>query len=201
MLIAHSSPLKSWITNVQLWKGYIRELGWLANAAYGLLCVAAVMVGIPRLTLCAVAGLLFGFGEGLAISLVGSVLGSYGAFMLARKWCGTLIRERVGRLSWLKPLLQRPTWLQVFWVRQLMLPGIVLNAMYGLSDILHHTFLLGTFMGYLPLNVAFCLVGSGLGKDSLTKTMVQLLAALAVVNLFGSMAWSIKMRKSKLGPK
>jgi hypothetical protein len=31
MVIAHFTPLRAWITNVQVWKGYVRELGWLAH--------------------------------------------------------------------------------------------------------------------------------------------------------------------------
>ena len=109
MVIAHFTPLRAWITNVQVWKGYVRELGWLAHGGFGLLCATAVMVGIPRLSLCAAAGLLFGFGEGLALSLVGSVLGSYGAFILARKGGRRAVRERASRWPWLEPMLRRPS--------------------------------------------------------------------------------------------
>jgi len=197
MVIAHFTPLRAWITNVQAWKGYVRELGWLAHGGFGLLCGMAVMVGVPRLSLCAAAGLLFGFGEGLALSLVGSVLGSYGAFLLARKGGRLAVRERASRWPWLEPMLRRPSWVRVFWVRQLMLPGIVLNVLFGISAVKHRTFLVGTTLGYLPLNIAFCLVGSGLGKDSLAKTLVQLLAAMAVINIIGWVAWKVRTKRNR----
>jgi uncharacterized membrane protein YdjX (TVP38/TMEM64 family) len=196
MMIAHFTPLRAWITNIQVWKEYIRELGWLAHGGFALLCATSVMVGIPRLSLCAAAGLLFGFGEGLALSFVGSVLGSYGAFILARKGGRRAVRERASRWPWLEPILRRPSWFRVFWVRQLMLPGIVLNVLFGVSDVRHRTFLAGTSLGYLPLNIAFCLVGSGLGKDSLAKTLVQLLGAIAVVNIISWASWRLRAMKN-----
>jgi hypothetical protein len=32
MALAHFTPLKAWITNVQAWKGLVREFGWMAHA-------------------------------------------------------------------------------------------------------------------------------------------------------------------------
>ena len=64
-----------------------------------------------------------------------------------------------------------------------MVPGLVLNVLLGMTPVRHSRFLLGTLLGYLPLNVAFSLVGSGLGKESITHTLVQLLGAMAVINI------------------
>lgn len=194
MIVAHFTPLRAWISNVQVWKEYVRELGWVAHAAFGFVCAASVMVGIPRLPLCSVAGLTFGFTEGLCLSLAGSTIGSYGAFLLARKGGRKAVRERAHRWPWLEPMLRHPSWLRVFWVRQLMLPGIVLNVLFGVSEVRHRIFLAGTLLGYLPLNIAFCLVGSGMGKDSLAKTLVQLLAAMAAINIIGWAAWKLNTK-------
>lgn len=189
MAVAHFTPLKAWITNVQTWKEYVRTLGWAAHAGFTLACAGAVMVGVPRLPLCAVAGLVFGFGEGFLLSLLGSATGSYGAFLMARHGARRAVLAQAQRWPWLAGLLRRPSLMRVFWVRQLMLPGMVLNVMLGVTQVRHRTFLAGTLLGYLPLNAAFSLVGSGLGKGSLAQTLVQLLAAMAVVNLAGWLVW------------
>ncbi|GEP40710.1 TVP38/TMEM64 family protein [Brevifollis gellanilyticus] len=197
MLISHFTPLRGWITNVQTWKGYVDQLGWVAHLGFGLVVTISVMVGIPRLALCGAAGLIFGFAEGLTLSLLGSTLGSYGAFLVARRGGRRAVLSRVSQWSWLSPLLERPSWLRVFWVRQLMLPGLVLNVLLGVTTVRHRTFLLGTLLGYLPLNIALSLVGSGIGKDSLVKTLVQLCAALALINIVGWLVWR-KTRQLKV---
>ncbi len=186
MVIANFTPLRAWITNVRLWKDYIDEFGFAADAGFGAVCMMAVMLGVPRLPLCGVAGVLFGFVEGVCISWIGSTLGSYGAFLLAR-WGGRRVaKEKLERWPWVSALLRKPTLLRVFWVRQLMVPGIVLNVMLGLTAVRHRIFLAGTALGYLPLNIAFTLVGSGMGKESLKHSITQIIAAIAVVNV---VAW------------
>ncbi|HRJ10678.1 MAG TPA: hypothetical protein PLP58_19005, partial [Prosthecobacter sp.] len=84
MLLAHFTPLGAWITEVREWKEMLRAMGLKGEGVFAVACAAGVMLGLPRLPLCAAAGLLFGFGEGLLASLSGAVTGSYGAFLLAR---------------------------------------------------------------------------------------------------------------------
>ena len=50
-----------------------------------------------------------------------------------------------------------------------------------------------------PLNVAFCLVGSSLGKDQWLQSLVQILAALAVMNV---LVWMVlRVTKKHRGKK
>ncbi len=197
MATAHFTPLKAWITNVQTWKELVREFGWAAHAVFVAACAGAVMLGVPRLPLCAAAGLIFGFGQGFALSLIGSTLGSYAAFVLSRHGFRRAAESRAAKWPWLKKLLKKPSIIRVFWVRQLMVPGLVLNVLLGMTSVRHSRFILGTTLGYMPLNVAFSLVGSGLGKGSLAHTLTQLLAAMAVINLA---AWLVyRMMKKQRG--
>lgn len=190
MLIIHFSPLHDWIENIQGWKAMVRAHGWAGGLLFSLCGAAGVMVGLPRLALCATAGLIFGFNAGLLWILPGSALGAYGAFLLARFGVGiTLARRAAARWPWLQPLLENPTWVHVFWLRQLMLPGLVSNLLLGMSGLRHRHFWGGTLLGYLPLSVVFCLVGSGLGKGHLAETFGQLLTALTLVNLGAWLVW------------
>ena len=77
-----------------------------------------------------------------------------------------------------------------------MVPGIVLNMMLGVTSIGHRLFLLGTALGYLPLNVTFALVGSGLGKGSFEQTLTQLLGAMGLINIIGWLVWRMKNKRS-----
>jgi len=188
LAVVHFTPLQSWLKSGQQWKHYIDEFGIAAHLVFGTACMLAVMFGMPRLPLCSVAGAVFGFKEGLMISWLGSTLGSYGAFLLAR-WGGRRVAEqRLERWPWLRSLLEAPSLLRVILVRQLMVPGIVLNLVFGMTAVRHRIFFAGTLLGYLPLNIALTLVGSGLGKESLAESLKQILAALAVVNVI---AWIV----------
>jgi uncharacterized membrane protein YdjX (TVP38/TMEM64 family) len=140
MALAHLTDLRAWITNVQIWKEMVRHFGWGAHAIFMAACAGTVMLGVPRLPLCAAAGLIFGFGEGLALSLVASTLGSYGAFVLSRHGFRRAVESRAEKWPWLKKLLKKPSVLRVFWVRQLMVPGLVLNVLLGMTPVKHTRF-------------------------------------------------------------
>lgn len=189
MAAAHFTPLRAWLTNVQVWKDYVREFGWLAHAVFGAVCAVAVMVGVPRLPLCAAAGLAFGFWQGTFLSLAGSTVGSYGAFLTARCGGRRAAVARAARWPWLQRLLARPSLAKVFWVRQIMMPGLILNVLLGVTAVRHRVFLAGTLLGYAPLTVAFALGGSALGKGSLAHTFGQLLGAVAIMNVAGLLVW------------
>lgn len=195
MSLAHFTPLKAWITNVQTWKGLVRDFGEGAYAIFIAACAGAVMLGVPRLPLCAAAGLIFGFAQGLGLSLLGSTLGSYGAFVLSRRGFRRAAEQRADKWPWLKNLLKKPSVMRVFWVRQLMVPGLVLNVLLGMTTVRHSKFLLGTLLGYMPLNLAFSLVGSGLGKESITHTLAQLLGAMAVINIAAWFVYRVMKRQ------
>lgn len=191
MAAAHFTPLRAWITNVQTWKVMVRDLGWPAHAGFALATALCVMLGVPRLPLCGAAGLVFGFAEGLALSLLGSSAGSYGAFLLSRAGARRLAESKTNRWPWLAKLLQKPSLIRVIWVRQIMVPGLVLNVLLGMTQVRHRVFWFGTLIGYLPLNVAFTLVGSGLGKGDLAQTLAQLLGALAVIHGIAWILWRL----------
>ena len=196
MLVAHFTPLRAWLDDAQEWKQSIQEHGWLSRMLFGAAAAAAVMFGVPRLPLCGMAGLLFGFAEGFALSLFSTTVGAYGTFVMVKKGFRKSVRAQAQGRPWLQRLLEKPSMLKVFWVRQLVLPGVVLNTLLGLAETRHRTFLAGTLLGYMPLNVAATLVGSGLGKESLAHSAVQLMAALAVINGVAWVLWR-RFRKRK----
>jgi uncharacterized membrane protein YdjX (TVP38/TMEM64 family) len=186
--LVHLTPLREWTEDAQQWKRYLREFGWPAYVGYGLAAAAAVMMGVPRTIICLVSGGLFAFAAGMAVSWFGSTLGSYAAFLLARWGARRPDEAQLALRPWLRRLLSAPSVWRVAWVRQLPVPGLVLNLLLGVTAVKHRVFLLGTLLGYLPLNIAFTLVGSGLGKADLGRSLAQILGAIAVVNL---VAWSV----------
>ncbi|MEZ5852781.1 MAG: VTT domain-containing protein [Hyphomicrobiaceae bacterium] len=174
LLALHFTPLKAWMEDIRSLKARIDDYGLLADAAFVAISMAAIALGVPRLALCGLAGTLFGFVEGALVALIASVLGSYGAFLLAR-WGGRAWAERklAGATERLQGTLAEPTIANIFIARQLPVPGIVPNVLLGLMPTPHRTFLIGTFLGYLPSNAIVALAGSSLGKESLTKAIMQ----------------------------
>lgn len=188
VLALHFSPLKSALEDLRALKLQVASYGWKADVLFMLASIGAIAVGIPRLALCGIAGVLFGFVEGCLLALVSGVLGSYSAFLLAR-WGGRAFAQR--RLSAASPRLRavlvKPTIASIFIARQMPVPGIVPNVLLGILPTRHSTFLLGTFLGYLPSNAIVALAGSSLGKDSLEKAIAQVslsMAALGALSLF-----------------
>lgn len=190
--IAHFTPLRSWVLNVQTWKTYVREKGIIAHFGFVMACALAVMVGVPRLPLCGMAGLVFGLAEGLVLSLCGTVAGAYSAFLMTRLGLKNTKLASLNKLAWLKEQLVSPTLVRVFWVRQLMVPGLALNVLLGISGVTHRVFVIGTLIGYLPLNLTVTLVGSGVGKSTLTESMTQILAAVGLINIVVWLTWKKK---------
>ena len=80
-----------------------------------------------------------------------------------------------------------------------MVPGLVLNVLLGMTQVRHRVFWFGTLIGYLPLNVAFTLVGSGLGKGDLAQTLAQLLGALAVIHGIAWILWRLTTNHKSSG--
>ncbi len=188
LLALHFTPLKAWMEDIRVLKAQIDGYGLLADGVFVLASMMAIALGVPRLALCGLAGALFGFVEGALVALLASVLGSYGAFLLAR-WSGRAWAERklAGASERLRGTLAEPTVANIFIARQLPVPGIVPNVLLGIMPTPHATFLLGTFLGYLPSNAIVALAGSSLGKESLTKAITQVslsmmgLAALSIL--------------------
>ena len=195
LLIAHFTPLQSWLNSGQEWKRYVDQFGLAAHLAFGIASMVAVMFGMPRVPLCTAAGAIFGFNEGFVISWLGSSLGSYGSFLLVRWGAKTSAEKRVDSWPWLRALMTTPTFWRVVLLRQLMVPGVVLNILLGITSIAHRVFIAGTLVGYLPLNIALTLVGSGLGKANLVDSLKQILAAIAIINVI---AWIVvRLMKNK----
>jgi uncharacterized membrane protein YdjX (TVP38/TMEM64 family) len=199
--IIHFTPLKQYVTDVQRWKDLLRGLGLWAPLLFGLVSAAFIAGGVPRLIFGGVAGMLFGFWEGFAVAQLSAILGSYSAFLLAR-WGG---REwgarRIEKSRRLRELLKNPSIFSVFLVRQLPIAGIVPNLVLGLTSVRHRVFLIGSFLGFLPSCAMVVLIGSGLGKQTLARSLGQITLAMLVLGTVSTLVWHLKRKLSGRGKK
>lgn len=191
----HFTPLKRWLAEAQELKGRIEEFGWKAHALFALGSIAGIAVGVPRLLLCGLGGLLFGFVEGLLVSQFAGVLGSYGAFLLTRVWGPReWVRCRLHGSERLREVLANPDIASIFVVRQLPVPGIVPNVLLGVLPTRHVAFLAGTFLGYLPSNIPVALAGSSMAKESLAKAITQVSLSMAALGACSLVIMAVRRR-------
>lgn len=196
IVLIYLTPLKEWLAEVKALKSRIDEFGWKAHAAFIFGSIAGIALGVPRLLLCGLGGFLFGFWEGLLASQFAGVLGSYGAFLITRTWAPKAwVQSKLANRERLRAVLERPSIASIFVARQLPVPGLVPNVLLGVLPTRHSTFLIGTFLGYLPSNIPVAFAGSSPGKGDLTMAAWQLTASIVLLLVFGGL---IKMIRRKV---
>ncbi len=196
MIVAlHFTPLSRWLAEVQQLKSHIDDYGWKAHAVFVLGSVVAIALGVPRLALCGLGGVLFGGVEGLIASQFAGVLGSYGAFLLTRWWAPRAwVERKLAGSERLRGVLAKPGIVSIFIARQLPVPGILPNVLLGMLPTRHWTFLIGTFLGYLPSNIPVAFAGSGIGKESGMMALLQIGGAVLALGGFSALIIWIRRR-------
>ena len=106
------------------------------------------------------------------------LLGSYTTFVTVRRAGPDKFRSFVQANDSLRRLLEPPSILNIFFVRQLPVPALVPNVLLGLLKTPHRKFLIGTLLGYLPSNGVVCLMGSAMGKEDAGKALWQVSAGM-----------------------
>lgn len=153
--------------------------------------VAASLLFLPRTLLAMVAGLVFGMDWGLAWAAAGSTLGAVAGFLLARFVNNGLIDlERTRRIGPYLERAERGGWRTVAALRLVpIMPHSLTNYAFGLSRMPLGAYILGSFIGQLPLTIAYVNLGAAGeralagGADWIEPTVIGA-AALALSLLF-----------------
>jgi uncharacterized membrane protein YdjX (TVP38/TMEM64 family) len=195
VLALHFTPLKQWLLEAQSLKARIAEYGWKAHVVFVLGSVFGIALGLPRLALCGLGGVLFGFIEGFLASQFAGVLGAYGAFLITRLWAPKAwVQRKLANSERLRALLERPSIGTIFVARQLPVPGLVPNVLLGVLETRHTTFLIGTFLGYLPSNLPVALAGSSMAKDSLPRAIAQVSVSMIALGIFSAVILRVRRK-------
>lgn len=177
-------------------KEFIHDSGPWAPVVFTASVAVLVACGLPRLAFHFLGGALFAFWGGLLWSSIGTLLG-YGIVFLAIRQLG--LRELILRKypAWEKlgAKLKHSTVPAVILFRQIPLPGMVTNAVLGLSPIRRREFFLGTSIGLLPEAVPLVLIGTGLRKEDLGLTVLYLFGAVALFIVVW-IAWAAYNRRA-----
>jgi len=201
LVVVYASPLRGYLGRLQELRDTIRGFGVLAPLVLTVGTAVLVSFGFSRLVLCAVAGMAMGFWWGLLWAQLGTLLGNYALFLVARKGGGNWVRRYIAKRKKLAGLIHEEGLIGVILARQVPLPGILVNLTLGLLSVRQRDFLIGTLLGQLPEAIPCTLIGAGVVKASLQKSvsLIGLAVALAVLVWVG-LRWWLRLRRTPKGP-
>ncbi len=149
--------------------------GWISGAigAHGAaplvflaVHIIASLIFFPRTVLAVAAGLIFGMGWGLVWASLGSVLGAVAGFLVARYVNSGMIEPE--SLPHLGPMLLRAEaggWRAVAALRLIpVVPHSLANYALGLTRLKLASYTLGSFLGQLPMTLAYVELGAAGGR-------------------------------------
>lgn len=197
-LLIYLLPLKELLGQSQQIKAWLAQTGYAAPLVFFAGSAMLTAVGMPRLLLCTLAGMVFGFTWGFIASHFGTVSGAYLTFVFAR-WSG---RDAVAHrfpqvLAW-SEAVQGKGWQSVLLMRQLPISGLYNDIIMGLSAVSHRDFWIGTLIGFLPLGITASLVGAGALQADMTHLAQYFgIAVVAFFLLPMSLKWLLAQRQRK----
>lgn len=178
------------LPDLDVLRARIEAFGWWSwlvfIGAYGVVALTPIPVTIMALT----AGVLFGVVEGSVLSVIGSMLGSIGAYWIARG----LGRQTVLRLLGsygpkLENQLASAGFAAVFALR--VLPGMPywpLNYGAGALGVAQRDYVVASLVASIPGQVSLVAIGAFAARPSVVMGVV-VVAAWAVVLVFSVWAW------------
>lgn len=198
-LLVYLTPLKEWLNQGQIIVTQLAALGYWAPVVYVLAGAVLSAVGVPRMLVCSLGGLAFGFAWGLAWSHLSTLLGAYATFLFVR-WGGRdWSLDHFSRLRGFTGQMHQRGVLAVLLIRQLPMTGFYNNLLLGLTPVNHRDFWIGSFFGYLPMGVTACLLGAGLIQaDAAQAAQYMALAAISFGALGIAFKWLLFAKNSPL---
>lgn len=181
LVVIYVSPLREYLRQVREIKARVGEMGMWGPVIYMLAVSVVIALGFPRLFLCPVGGIVFGFFWGLVWTQIPTLLGYYTTFLFVR-WGGRefVVKHWPG-LRRFDGLFKERAVPALILVRQLPISGVVMNLLLGLSPVRHRDFLLGTAIGLLPQAIPFTLVASGTVKLTGGESALYIGAAAVII--------------------
>lgn len=200
LALVYLSPLREYMGRAHELSEKIRNLGWRGPLVFTAGVAVLVGVGLPRLFFCVLAGMAMGFWQGLLWAQLGTLLGNYVVFFLARSWARDWATQYLSKHGKLQNLLQQEGLSGVILARQLPLPGLLINLASGLFSLRHRDFLLGTVLGQLPEAIPCTLIGAGVLQASFKRSLglISLGVGSAVIVWIG-LRWALRKGKVKPG--
>jgi uncharacterized membrane protein YdjX (TVP38/TMEM64 family) len=196
ILVYRLTPLASWFEPAGAAARWIRDLGPLGALAFALASSVLILAGLPRLLFCPIAGALFGFWGGLSVSIAGSMLSYYVAFLFLHGRADDRPQPVLHpRLAFLQ---NDPGFVGVVLARLVPMPGMVATVALSLSGVGHRAYLAGSAIGLLPEAAPLVLLGTGTIQSDPTHLVKMVVFAL----LFGFVVWLLirQLLRARIAP-
>jgi uncharacterized membrane protein YdjX (TVP38/TMEM64 family) len=174
------SPLRHRLDHVRELSEAIRSTGLVAPFVYVLGSGLLVAVGAPRLPLATVAGLSFGFGWGVALSVAGALFGQTAVFLLVRR--GARFPCKLVKAERFAGLVRTGGVPSVVLVRLIPLHGMVLNLGLAASPVSTRDYMLGSAIGMVPYAIPAVLAGTA-ATGATAREAFSYAAAAVLVSL------------------
>lgn len=183
------------LLNVEHVRSRLQEFGPMAKVVFLGLGAFATGIGVPRLWISAIAGGLFGATWGSIIGQLASIIGALVTFFLARLLLRTVVNRRMP--AWMRVWYHRFNEHGFFWLFYIRLfpfaNATVTNVIGGVSRVPVTTFLVATFLGYLPETIIFAMFGSSAAKKDWLQFVMA--AVCLIVFLVGERVWQMLRRR------
>ena len=148
---------------------FLDYLAWFAdNDLYGmiifiLLYIIFGIIALPASFHKYLAGVIYGFGPGILIAYIGSMLGAIAPFLLGKKWMNPYARKALGKhpsLSGLEQeIVEQGTNVVALTRISLVIPYGVLNYAYGATEVKFRDYLIGN-LGMIVPSIMYAWWGS-----------------------------------------
>jgi len=132
----------------------------LAPLIFIVLQVAASLLFVPRTVLGIAAGLVFGFFWGTVWALCGALAGAAAGFALVHWFGVTGLLDESPALGAIVKKYEHGGWRAVAILRLTPLPHSVTNTLLAMTNVSWRDYLLGSFLGMLPMTIAQVDIGA-----------------------------------------
>jgi uncharacterized membrane protein YdjX (TVP38/TMEM64 family) len=158
LLVYRLTALREWLEPAGAVAAWVRARGWPGALLFYAGTALLIFLGVPRLVFCPLAGALYGFWGGLALSLAAPATSYFLTFLALRG-------RAEGPLPDLPPglrfLARDPGMSGVILARLLPLPGMLITLALSLSGVGRRKYLFGTLIGLIPEAAPLVLLGAG----------------------------------------
>jgi len=135
----------------------------LSILLFTLLCGCLISAGVPRLWVSAAGGIIYGAFMGTILSLMASLLGAATLYATGNTFLSGVVERRAGNtLNTWKDRFQKNAFWWVLYGRLFpMSNSTLMSLICGCCKVTFSSFMLGSFLGFIPLAIIFAMFGSG----------------------------------------
>lgn len=184
--------------SMQKVRDFLTQFGVFGYLYFVLASAVLCALGMPRLLVCALAGLAYGVWWGVLLSQIGVTLGAYATFVFARVFGADFVLHKWPKLEDMLNTIESHGIVSIFLIRQMPISGFVANVVLGLSAVAHWEFLLGSFVGFLPEAVPAVFVGAGVQMGNVAQLMQLLVAAICLLVFLSWLVKTVFLKSEKI---